>query len=102
MIPINPATPLVHLTVGELSEIINTQIEKALSEQSRRSTKHEMVHGLRGLANVFGCTIRHAQTLKSSGKYDKAIKQDGRKITTDVNMLLEIMGNVGANTKRNR
>ena len=45
------------------------------------SKKH--VYGIRGIAELFGCSIPTANRIKRSGKIDRAITQIGRKIIVD-------------------
>jgi hypothetical protein len=41
------------------------------------------VYGLKGIAELFDCSISTANRIKTSGTIDKAIKQIGRKIIVD-------------------
>ncbi|MCC8089181.1 MAG: DUF3853 family protein [Rikenellaceae bacterium] len=50
------------------------------------------VYGIRGIAQLFGCSIPTASRIKLSGKIDKAITQIGRKIIVDAEFALELAG----------
>lgn len=49
------------------------------------------VYGLKGIAQLFGCSISTANRIKNSGAIDKAIKQIGRKIIVDAEYALELI-----------
>ena len=55
-----------------------------------RSKKY--VYGIRGIAELFGCSLPTANRIKRSGKIDKAITQIGRKIIVDAELALELAG----------
>lgn len=48
--------------------------------------------GLKGIAELFHCSYTEVYRIKRSGKIDKAIKQNGRKIITDAKKALELFG----------
>lgn len=50
------------------------------------------VHGIGGIARLFGCSIPTANRIKKSGRIDRAITQIGRKIIVDADMALELAG----------
>lgn len=50
------------------------------------------VYGIRGIAELFGCSIPTANRIKRSGRIDKAITQIGRKIIVDAELALELAG----------
>lgn len=50
------------------------------------------VYGIRGIADLFGCSIPTASRIKKSGKIDKAITQIGRKIIVDAELAIELAG----------
>ncbi len=50
------------------------------------------VYGIRGIAELFGCSIPTANRIKQSGRIDKAITQIGRKIIVDADLALELAG----------
>ena len=56
------------------------------------NSKENYVYGLRGLAQLFGCSIPTANRIKQSGKIDKAITQIGRKIIINADLALELAG----------
>lgn len=83
--------PIWQLTIGEFVDLIDSRIPKKeevvlISDVS--NVKY--VHGLAGLANILGCSKNHAGKLKSSGIFDGAIIQNGRKIIIDSEKALEL------------
>lgn len=89
MIPVNSDRPIWQLTVGELLELINNQSKGARNVEPVE--KKEYVHGLEGIAKLFGCSIRNAQNIKNSGKIDAAISQIDRTIVVDAKLALELL-----------
>ena len=55
--------------------------------------EEEYVYGYKGLASLLNCSICSAKNLKLSGKIDKAIIQEGRKIIINRKKVLEILKN---------
>lgn len=80
-------TRLIDLTVGELRALLQNAIPVNNPPESE-----EYVYGLKGIAELFHCSYTEAYRIKRSGKIDKAIKQDGRKIITDAKKALELFG----------
>lgn len=94
----NPNTPISFLTVGDLMDIVN----KCVSEQVKlipepNVEERKFVYGLKGLADLLGCSVVTAHKIKNSGVIDKAITQIGKKIIVDSDKALELIGK-----KRNR
>ncbi len=73
-------TPIWQLTIGEFIEFQRKWTEPAPPKDLTVPSNKKYVYGLAGLAKLFGCSTRAASTLKSSGKIDKAVIQNGRKI----------------------
>lgn len=84
---ISNETRLIDLTVGELRALLQNAIPVNNPPESK-----EYVYGLKGIAELFHCSYTEAYRIKRSGKIDKAIKQDGRKIITDAKKALELFG----------
>lgn len=83
--------PIWQLTIGEFVELIDSRISKKEEEVSVSDVSNEKyVHGLAGLAKILGCSKNHAGKLKSSGIFDDAIIQNGRKIIIDSEKALEL------------
>ena len=76
---ITPQTPLCNLTVKEFLEI---------SKNLNSENMYE--YGLKGLAKILGCSVSKASKIKSSGIFDEAIIQNGRKIIIDSEKALEL------------
>lgn len=68
-------TPLFKLTVGEFKNLFESLVPKPQIVE-----EEEYVYGYKGLASLLNCSICAAKNLKLSGKIDKAIIQEGRKI----------------------
>lgn len=79
--------PIWQLTVGELLDIL--QSEKPVQKLEKTPEKR-IVYGLKGIAEIFGCSTSTAQRIKNSGKIKKAITQVGRKIVVDADLALKL------------
>jgi len=80
-------TRIIDLTVGELKDLIASVIPVLETKKEKK-----LVYGLDGLAKLFGCSKSAAYELKRSGKIDKAITQQGRKIVVDSELALQLAG----------
>jgi len=72
-------------------------LQQNSSEQPERqpyvvAPQKKHVYGIRGIAELFGCSLPTANRIKKSGKIDKAITQIGRKIIVDAELALELAG----------
>lgn len=95
---ITPNTRVIDLTLGELLDAIEQRIGKQGTTQAEQPAEgRNYVYGLRGIANLLGCSKQTAGRLKASGDYDDAITQVGALIVTDADKLLEI-----AKTKKHK
>lgn len=65
-------------------------IKTTTDEPFKEPLQKKYVYGLKGLADILGCSKAHAQTIKSSGILDKAIIQNGRKIIVDAEMAITL------------
>lgn len=54
------------------------------------STPKNVAYGIKGIADIFGCSIPTANRIKRSGIIDDAISQVGRKIVVDVDLALKL------------
>ena len=79
--------PLWQLTVGELLDILQSE---RLVQKLEKTPEKRIVYGLKGIAEIFGCSTSTAQRIKNSGKIKKAITQVGRKIVVDADLALEL------------
>ena len=90
---ISQDTRLIDLTVAQLAEVIDKAVEESLSRRSQPTdSTPRFVHGIKGIAAIFGVSERQARYIKSSGVINKAIRQQGRTIITDVHMALQLFG----------
>lgn len=87
----NLNTPIWQLTVGEFLELQKQAFPNNEDKPMVQSKDKWLVHGISGIAELFGCSKRYAQKIKSSGMIDKAISQVGRTIIVDANLALELI-----------
>lgn len=88
-------TRIIDITVGELLEMLNKHQEqnKPSAETPNQPTgERKYVYGIAGMAELFNCSKTTANTIKQSGKIDKAIRQVGRKIIIDARLALDLAG----------
>lgn len=84
---------IIDLTVAQLAEVIDKAVEDSLNRRSQTNyTTPRYVHGIKGIADIFGVSERQARYIKSSGIISKAIRQQGRTIITDAHMALQLFG----------
>lgn len=79
--------PLWQLTVGELLDILQSE---RLVQKLEKTPEKRIVYGIKGIAEIFGCSTSTAQRIKNSGKIKKAITQVGRKIVVDADLALRL------------
>lgn len=72
------------MTTGELVDLITETIRKELNRTTER------VHGIKGIAQLFGVSYSKAKEIKASGVIDKAVHQQGRVIVTDAELALRL------------
>ena len=85
-------TPIWQLTVGEFLELQKRSISPTLStKEIEAGNKRKLVYGLKGISELFQCSISTAQKIKNNGLIDKAITQFGRKIIVDADMALKLV-----------
>ena len=90
---INQDTRIIDLTVAQLAEVIDKAVEESLSRRSQPTDgAPRFVHGIKGIAGIFGVSERQARYIKSSGVINKAIRQQGRTIITDVALAVQLFG----------
>lgn len=90
-------TPVCYMSGEELAYLIsnlNFLNKEKESVSSAPSPDRKLAYGIKGIAETFGCSIPTANRIKKSGLIDKAISQVGRKIVLDVNLALELAGNI--------
>lgn len=86
----NQNTLLIYLTVGELTDLMKSIMPAEIVKEEPKKEKW-LVYGLSGLAELLGCSKKHAHTVKESGVIDKAVSQMGRKIVVDAEKALELI-----------
>lgn len=87
---------LVQMSGEELVSLIREGIrpndKESSSTQNHISDDCRYVYGIKGIADLFGCSVPTANKIKKSGSIDKAITQIGRKIIVDAKMAIELAG----------
>ena len=68
--------------IKDLKDMVRTLADKV--SESKPPKKKEYVYGIKGIAQIFGCSTATAQRIKSSGVIDGAITQRNRRIIVDV------------------
>lgn len=79
---ITKQTPIAALTVGQFEELFLQRVNKTDVQEQTDDEKH-YVYGIRGIAQLFGCSLPTAQRYKDSF-LKPAVYQRGRVIVTDV------------------
>ena len=81
-------TPVWQLTAEQLLELIRDDEKE--TPIMKEETNRKFVYGIRGIAEIFGCSVPTANRIKASGKIDGAITQLGRKIIVDTDLALQL------------
>lgn len=84
---VNKDTPIWQLTVREFLEL---QQEALKPQTVIQQPEKRLVHGLEGIAQLFGCSRTTASEIKKSGVIDDAITQVGRTIVVDADLALQL------------
>lgn len=87
-----PAIVTLQMTIDEYMEMKESKELKATSARPRN-----LVYGLDGIKQLFGCSTTTAWRIKNSDWIRPAITQVGRKIVVDADLALEL---ANANTRR--
>lgn len=70
------------------------------SKNTEAETKPKnLVHGIKGIAEIFGCSIPTANRIKKSGVIDDAISQHNRTIVVDADKALKLVAEAKKNGK---
>ncbi|AQW92534.1 DUF3853 domain-containing protein [Elizabethkingia anophelis] len=88
--------PFFSMTGSEIVELFNILLlnkEAVIERIERDYTQKELIHGIKGLAELLGCGRTKAQELKSSGILKEAVIQNGKKIIFDAAKVLELLKN---------
>lgn len=88
----NDTTPIWQLTVGELKDLIQ-ETTGTKTEPKAMQTTEGYVYGIAGLAELIGTSKTTAQRIKSSGLFNEAITQIGRKMIINKKVVIEILSN---------
>lgn len=88
--------PLPFATMGDVAKVLEELLCSLNMDTKNEPIKYrrsdsKLAYGIKGLAQSLGCSQATAQRIKSSGRLDKAISQDGRVIVVDVELALELM-----------
>lgn len=89
----NDNTRIIDLTLGELLDAVEERVKETLAGKTQHNEKKKRyVYGLKGLAQLFGCSKTTASRIKTSGKIDKAITQVGALLIIDADLALDLAG----------
>ena len=80
---------VIDLTLGELLDAIDERITTKKKPEEPKDGKR-FVYGLKGLANLLGCSKTTASRLKSSGRIDAAVTQVGALLIIDADLALRL------------
>lgn len=87
-------TPVCMMTGEQLAFLMSNL--SLLADKSDNNTEKventpkNVAYGIKGIADIFGCSIPTANRIKRSGIIDDAISQVGRKIVVDVDLALKL------------
>lgn len=84
--------PIWQMTGEEFLFLHQNGVQEEPKVQTMTVATKRYVYGLRGIAELFGCSLPTANRIKQSGKIDKAVTQIGRKIIVDAELALELAG----------
>lgn len=84
--------PIWQMTGEEFLFLHQNGVHEEPQVQTVTVATKRYVYGLKGIAELFGCSLPTANRIKQSGKIDKAVTQIGRKIIVDAELALELAG----------
>ena len=88
--------PLWQMTGDDLLSLMRHEWEEETTAEeslaAKQAERRHYVYGIRGIAEIFNCSLPTANRIKKSGRIDKAITQVGRKIVIDAELALELAG----------
>ncbi|WP_297984868.1 DUF3853 family protein [uncultured Chryseobacterium sp.] len=98
--------PLWQMTGEEFLALTNSKEKEKIANQTGPPIIKEnkkLVYGIRGIANLFDCSIATANRIKKSGVIDDAIFQRNRTIVVDAEIALQLFksNNKEISTKEN-
>lgn len=97
----NTNTRIIDLTLGELLDAVEERVKETLAGKAQPDEKKKRyVYGLKGLAQLFGCSKTTASRIKASGKIDKAIRQVGALLIIDADLALDLAGKKDNNNEK--
>ena len=85
------------MTPYESQLLVDTSVRRVLEEFFDHTTipnsdsepkKKRYAYGIKGIAEIFDCSLPTANRIKKSGLISRAITQVGRKVVIDVEMAL--------------
>ncbi len=84
--------PVWQMTGQELCELISDVIDQKIGiREEQKVPSKTYVHGIRGIAELFGCSIATANQIKRSGIIDDAISQINRTIVVDADLAFKLL-----------
>lgn len=84
--------PLFQCTLGDFVEAVSVVMkDKQFDTIVPSSSPKRLVYGIKGLANLLGCSISTANRIKASGEIDEAISQLNNVIVIDGDLALDLL-----------
>ena len=82
---------VIDTTAREFIEAFIYVYNSSSSESDAKQKEPKFVYGVAGFAKLLNCSIATANRKIKSGRFDKAMHRDGRKLVFDISKVLEIM-----------
>lgn len=95
-------TPVWKMTGEQLAFLMSNLsllTDKSINNKDAEAKPKHRVYGIKGIAEIFGCSIPTANRIKRSGVIDDAISQHKRTIVVDVDKALELAAKAKKNGK---
>ena len=88
--------PLWQFTGKDHEYMLKHVLMESLSDEGgNQPSNKQYVQGIKGIADLFGCSKSTAQRIKNSGVIDDAITQVQRKILVDADLALQLVKESG-------
>lgn len=86
-------TPVWMMTGEQLAFLMTnlSLLTNKRDDEPKQTKPKNVVYGIKGIAETFGCSISTANRIKRSGVIDGAVTQVGRKIVVDRDLALELV-----------
>lgn len=86
---------LLNTSLEEFIEALRTGLGLSLlqdeEEHTESSPKKHFIYGMKGLAQLLGCSLSTANRIKKSGVLNAAIAQNGKIIVIDADLAMDLL-----------